>query len=251
MCFYNSLTVTAFDLAERYDKQMTHFDDDLYVIVPATSKNPFPIITANPKVQLYEWGLIPHWIKSKDDTHEEKEITVRDALMLQKKTQNARVEKIFEKPIFRESVMQRRCIIPSTGYIEYHHYTTKLRQPFYIYLKSNEIFSIAGMCDVWRDPVTFVVHYTFSMITVPAAGNEMVNWIHNGGRNHNRMPAILSREDEKKWLEPDLPEEEIKSLLKTYPANDMESFIISKDFKEPENYHLLSILQPIEQEICG
>ena len=44
------------------------------------------------------------------------------------------------------------------------------------------------------------------------------------------MPAILSKEDEERWLNPDLPKADIASLLKPYEANKMNAYIIERDF---------------------
>ena len=49
--------------------------------------------------------------------------------------------------------------------------------------------------------------------------------IHNSKK---RMPLILGRGEEKNWIEPDLSETAIKSLLKPFNADEMEAHTISK-----------------------
>ena len=44
------------------------------------------------------------------------------------------------------------------------------------------------------------------------------------------MPAILSPEDEEKWLKSDLSKTEISSLLKPYDAKLMDAYVIENDF---------------------
>ncbi len=48
--------------------------------------------------------------------------------------------------------------------------------------------------------------------------------IHNSKK---RMPAILSIEDEKKWLDLDQPINQVLQLLEPYPQNLMEAYCIS------------------------
>ena len=53
-------------------------------------------------------------------------------------TLNARADTIFEKPPFREPIMKKRCIVPSTGYFEWRHEGAN-KIPYYIYLKDEPI----------------------------------------------------------------------------------------------------------------
>lgn len=55
--------------------------------------------------------------------------------------------------------------------------------------------------------------------------------LHNGGKNPCRMPLILSEEDEKRWLDPSLSEDEIKSLIKPYAAEPLSAYPVSKQFQ--------------------
>lgn len=48
------------------------------------------------------------------------------------------------------------------------------------------------------------------------------------------MPAILSHEDEEKWLDPALSKSDIEQLLLPFPADQMDAYIIENDFlKKP------------------
>lgn len=66
-----------------------------------------PVITSEEpdKVNYYNWGLVPSWIKSRKDADD-----------ISKKTGNARSETVFEKPSYRSAIKSRRCIIPATGF---------------------------------------------------------------------------------------------------------------------------------------
>lgn len=130
----------------------------------------------------------------------------------------------FEKPSFREPIMKKRCIVPSTGYFEWRHEGAK-KIPYYIHLKDEPIFSMAGIYDRWLDKETGEEYDTFSIITTDT--NPLTDYIHN---SKHRMPAILSKEDEEKWLDSDLQKADVTSLLKPFDANKMDAYIIESDF---------------------
>lgn len=172
-----------------------------------------PIITESDEIQVFNWGLIPFWIKDEKNAEEIKRMTL-----------NARADTIFEKPSFREPIMKKRCIIPSTGYFEWRH-EGKKKIPYFIFLKDEPIFSMAGIYDSWLDKKTGEVKQTFSIITTDA--NPLTDYIHN---TKHRMPAILSKEEENRWLDSSLSKTEIDSLLNPYEADKMDAYIVENDF---------------------
>ena len=216
MCYHYALAVEAAKLASRY--QLT--------VPPALVPKPVyhinayqfpacPVITRQEpdKLQLYHWGLIPRWVKSRED-----------ADGIRAKTINARSESIFEKPSFRSAIRTgKRCLIPATGFFEWHT-IGRQKFPFYIHSKEQPIFSFAGIWDEWPDPETGELVYTYSMLTTDA--NPLLAAIHN---SKERMPCILSPEAEQAWLGSDLSETEVLTLLDhRYPARQMHSHSISK-----------------------
>lgn len=172
-----------------------------------------PIVTTEQELQSFRWGLIPFWTKDEKQADEIKRMTL-----------NARADTIFSKPSFRESIRSKRCLVPSTGYFEWRHEGDR-KIPYYIYLKDESIFSMAGIYDTWLDKSTGEVVNTFSIITTEA--NELTGYIHN---TKHRMPAILSQENEEKWLNPALDKLDIEQLLLPFPADRMEAYIIDSDF---------------------
>ena len=74
---------------------------------------------------------------------------------------------------------------------------------------------------------------TFSLITTPA--NEFTAKIHNGGKNSCRMPLILNRQDEEKWLDNNLKEKDIKSMLSAFPENLMDAYAVFNDFRNKKH----------------
>lgn len=172
-----------------------------------------PVITSDPEIQSFKWGLIPLWTKDEKQADEIKRMTL-----------NSRADTIFSKPSFREPIMKKRCIVPSTGYFEWRHEDGK-KIPYYIYVKDEPIFSMAGVYDSWLDRSTGEVISTFSIITTEA--NELTGYIHN---TKHRMPAILNQEDEEKWLDPKLEKSDIEQLLLPFPADQMDAYVINNDF---------------------
>lgn len=218
MCFHNSMSAKAIKLAARYGRKSDIVEIAQDIIneqyhVNAFNFPKYPIITTSDEVEIFNWGLIPFWVKNEEDADEIKRMTL-----------NARADTIFEKPSFREPILKKRCIIPSTGYFEWRHEGAK-KIPYFIHLKDEEIFSMAGVYDTWVNKATGTEHSTFSIITTDA--NPLTDYIHN---TKHRMPAILSKEDEEKWLDSNLSKAEIASLLKPYDESLMDAYIIRNDF---------------------
>lgn len=224
MCFHNSLSKKVSALASRYGRKSDIVEIYQDILNEQYHVNAFnfplyPIITASDEIQVYRWGLIPFWVKSEKSAEE-----------LRKMTLNARADTLLQKPSFRESTRSRRCLIPSTGYFEWRHEKNK-KIPYYIYVKEEPVFSIAGIYDTWVDKSTGEVQNTFSLITTDA--NALTDYIHN---TKHRMPAILSKENEKKWLDPDLSPSDISTLLKPIEAEKMDAYVIENNFlRKPSN----------------
>lgn len=229
MCFHNSMSAKAKRLAARYGRKSDVIEivqdiiDEQYH-VSAFNFPKYPIITTSDEVQVFDWGLIPFWTK-----------TEKNAAEIRRMTLNARDDTLFEKPSFREPIMKKRCIVPSTGYFEWRHEGNK-KIPFYIYLKDEPIFSMAGIYDRWLNRETGEEHHTFSIITTDT--NPLTDYIHN---TKHRMPAILSKEDEEKWLDASLTKTEIMFLLKPFDADQMDAYVIKNDFirKSPSDPSIL------------
>ena len=228
MCFYNSMNVKAQRLAARYGKKSDileiwkEIQQERYKITAFT--NPFsPVITEDPQIQVMQWGLIPYWVKS-----------VTEANEIRKKTYNARAETIYIRSSYRESIKNRRCLIPSTGYFEWHHNDDRSKTPYFIYVSDMDIFSIAGIYDYWLNPESGEELKTFSMITTTA--NKLTHAIHNGGAHPFRMPAIILPENESLWLNPTTGKEEIQKLMQPINEDKMLAHQVDRNLiKKMEN----------------
>jgi putative SOS response-associated peptidase YedK len=212
MCGRYSLTKT--DLKKRFgllDGNCPY--DESYNISPSTV-NPVIIRNSPNSLVLMKWGLIPFWAR-------DPKIGFR---MI-----NARVEDIENKPAFRKPIRSQRCLIPATGFYEWKRLNLEgieEKVPFYIYLKKQEIFSFAGVYDVWTDAEARRI-YSYAIITTSA--NEMMRSI------HDRMPVILDMENEDRYLDKNTKLSEILEILKTSDTKKMSSYPISKLVNDPRN----------------
>lgn len=214
MCFHYSLTKERTEIALQL-----HADwDDPEGWQPVYHADGFtflqmPVVTMQEpkKIQLMNWGLIPFWVKSK-----------ADADKLRAQTLNARSETIFEKPSFRNSITKNRCLIIADGFFEWMDFQKK-KYPHHIYLKEHQLFCFAGIYSSWTDKETGELINSFSIITTNA--NPLMARIHNIKK---RMPVILHPKQYHEWLKKDLSKEQIQSLLKQFPDNEMDYHTISK-----------------------
>lgn len=97
---------------------------------------------------------------------------------------NARSETVTEKPMFRNSIVSKRCIIPSTGFFEWSHDGKK--QKYLFHLPETHSLYMAGLYSEFNGQHCFVVLTT-------EANQSMVNI-------HNRMPVVLTKPEMDLWL---------------------------------------------------
>ncbi|MBK9247142.1 MAG: SOS response-associated peptidase [Ignavibacteria bacterium] len=185
------------EFAERFDVEVP--DDMLHERYNAAPTQDLPVIIIErekKKIELMKWGLIPAWA---------------DSPAIGTRMINARCETLSEKPSFRTALKTRRCLIPADGFYEWR-LTGKGKQPVRISLKSEEVFTFAGLWETWKSLEGKVLR-SFTIITTHA--NELLAPI------HDRMPVILRPEQEKDWLSDDLFLKQHVSMLRPYNADDM------------------------------
>jgi len=213
MCFTVNVNLIKEELQNRYGA--TLIDPDKYrpsYYYHAFGLPSLPVICSDePKmIQLLKWGLIPSWTKSIDQAN-----------IVKYKTFNARSESIESKPSFSSSFRSKRCIIPVAGFFEWQHVGDQ-KIPWYIYHSEYEIFSLAGLYDKWVESSTGEIHSTFSIVTTEA--NDLMATIHNSGK---RMPVILNKSSESRWLDLTIAGEEALKMLVPCPADLLRAHTIS------------------------
>jgi len=159
------------------------------------------------------WGLIPSW--SKDPA-------IGNRLI------NARGETLAEKPAFRGSFKNKRCLIPADGFYEWKTQPgIKTKIPHFIRLKTGKPFAFAGLWDEWLPADGSPVHSCTIVTTSP---NELMASI------HNRMPVILQFKDYEEWLDT-APRraDNLNHLIKSFPAELMQAYPVSAVVNSPAN----------------
>jgi len=173
--------------------------------------NEMPVIVGAEKNELVlmRWGLIPHWTQDIKST--------RPLI-------NARAETLAEKPSFRNLITRSRCLVPASGFFEWKT-EGRRKTPFYFSLTGRQCFAFAGLFDEWHDPAgKKIASYTI-ITTVP---NDLVAHV------HNRMPAILTPENEVRWLSRDVFDTgQIMDILAPYPSEEMKIVPVSPLVNNP------------------
>jgi putative SOS response-associated peptidase YedK len=215
MCGRSSLTKTEKEIEKRF--QATFYSDELERYNPLPNYNVAPThyhpVIINKDVQhihLFKWGLIPSWAK---------EAKMGFSMI------NARAETLMEKPAFRNIIAHKRCLVPLDGFYEWKNINGE-KIPYRIQTTDQEIFSAAGLWEEWMAPDGTKV-FTFTIITVEA--NDYMKKL------HERMPAILTRDVEKLWIDNSLPANELLSLLKPYPSENTKAYKVDKAVNNVRN----------------
>jgi putative SOS response-associated peptidase YedK len=171
-----------------------------------------PVIVDEPEgreLRLMRWGLVPHWAK---------DIKIGNSMF------NARAETVKDKPGFRDSFKNKRCIIPASGFFEWKKLTTA-KEPYYFSPREG-LFSFAGLWSVWVSPESVEIE-TFTIITTDA--NKVVKPI------HDRMPVIMGHNSMAAWLSQATKAKELQEILIPCADNQIQCFAVSKLVNSPKN----------------
>ncbi len=128
--------------------------------------------------KLMKWGLLAQGAKDVNS-------------IFRYKTYNIASEKIFSRHSWEKAVRERRCLVPANGFYELNESGKK--HAYYAQPEDKSLLSFAGVYSSWEDP-DGVAHGTFSIITIDADSDMPAS--------STRMPIIISREDEARWLDP-------------------------------------------------
>jgi putative SOS response-associated peptidase YedK len=211
MCGRFVRSVSIEDIADEFEVDKPAFDlSPSYNIAPSQD---IAIIMNGKKrsMTLCRWGLIPSWAKDPKIGY---------------KMINARTETVAEKPSFRSSFKKHRILVPANGFYEWKK-DGKSKVPFYISLKSGKPFGFAGLISMWTTPEKKQI-CTCTIITTSA--NDRLHEI------HDRMPVIIHKTDEDRWLDPaEQDKDTLLSLLKTYPSGKMDYYAVSPMVNSPSN----------------
>jgi len=213
MCFSVNVNLVRDELENRYGVSFPNrdrYEPSYYYHAFGLPELPAICSDAPDRIKLLRWGLIPSWTRSTDD-----------AEAIRFRTFNARAESITSKPSFSGSFRSKRCLIPVKGFFEWQHSGNE-KIPWYIYHADEEIFSLAGLFDQWVETTTGETFNTFSIITTDA--NDLLAVIHNSKK---RMPVILDKKNESKWISTGISPDEALLMLKPCPSDILKAHTIS------------------------
>ncbi|MBE0507132.1 MAG: SOS response-associated peptidase [Marinospirillum sp.] len=153
------------------------------------------------------WSFTPAWMKQLDQA-----------------PYILRADKLESSPMYKESFLQHRCILPVTGYYLWVA-LSRGKHPFAVRRQHNRPFFLAGL---WtRYPVAPGRFYdTFGLISVAPDP-----WL---ARLTDRIPLKLSAEQAQEWLDSNTKEKRLKVLLQA-DDNELECYPVSTLVNDPAN----------------
>ncbi len=162
-----------------------------YNVAPGQSVPVIHNVAGDVVIEGMRWGYLPSW--ANDERFGYKMINARD-------------DSVEEKPAWRGGLRNGRCLVPANGFFEWKALKTgKGKQPYFIRLRGQSTFAMAGVSNVWLAPNGREIP-TFAIITTAACSEMMAI--------HDRMPVIVSREEESSWLASDASVERLRSIMR-------------------------------------
>ncbi len=181
----------------------------------APSQNVKVILNSQPD-QIVDafWGLLPSWANDR---------TIASKMI------NARVETLLEKPSFKNSFRNKRCLIIADAFYEWKtDKQTKTKTPFLIRLKSGEPFTFAGLWDVWINRESEKNEEILTTTIITTEPNDLIATI------HNRMPVIIPGNLREIWLDRNSNTQELQKLISVpYNSDEMIAYQVSKMVNNP------------------
>jgi putative SOS response-associated peptidase YedK len=196
-----------------------------YNIAPSQDVPTVPFAESRDVVWM-KWGLVPFWAKDPSIGY---------------KMINARAETVAEKPSYRSSFRNKRCLILADGFYEWRK-NGKLSIPYYFQLENGAPFAFAGLWDDWENKGVSSLPgvpglTTCTLITTEA--NEDVSPV------HPRMPVILQKDKMWDWLEESDPRF-LMSLLKPLPDGGLTAHQVSREVNSPQSQGKY-LIEPVDE----
>ena len=170
------------------------------------------------------WGLVPYFARGVPPRYS---------------TINAAIEKLAVNPSWRGPWTRgQRCILPATGFYEWHVNEDRSKTAFYITCADQPVFGLAGLWDASRADDGSVIQ---SCAIITMSPNSLLAEIHNA---RQRMPAILQSQDIQAWLSG--PIDQARAALKPYPSDSMVAWPVSSRVNTPKNDDA-QLIEPLMQ----
>lgn len=183
-----------------------------YNIAPTQQVAALRVTESDPARQLVwlQWGFLPPWSGRR--------ATAKPLI-------NARGETVADKPSFRQAFARRRCLVLADGYYEWQQTGSSGKQPYFIHLRDDRPFALAGLWESSRGETGAAVE-TCTIITT--AANALTAPL------HPRMPVILADADHARWLDPSYADRAaLLALLRPLDGAAMELYPVSTRVNSP------------------
>lgn len=194
-----------------------------YNIAPSQAVPVLRSVNGTRHGSMLRWGLIPFFARGEPPKYS---------------TINATVERIETGPAWRGPWKRgQRCILPASGFFEWHLNDAGRKQPFAIEVTDQPVFGLAGLWDRSAKADGTAVE-SCAVITLPAS--KLMATIHN---TKKRMPAILRTEDRDSWLAGSTAD--AKAVLTQYPDELLHAYKVSARVNSPKNNDA-ELVSPVE-----
>jgi len=262
MCYYNGIKVTKVEYNRLKDlERQVVFLNEEFAIHKGFDYNDFPVLRAIPgsheteRVNM-QWGFLPSYLRNQEEVKKFRFGYKNDAgkWIPGYTTLNATSEQLLGK-MFKDAALHRRCLIPSNGFYEWRHVQvvgksgkllkTPEKFPYWVRMKDQPEFFMAGIYNPWTDQDTKITINTFAIITTEA--NTLMKQIHN---SKERMPTILPGNLAESWLYKDLADQDILDIANYQTATaEMIATPLHKDFLKRDNPHEAVVYQEVPELI--
>ena len=252
MCYYNAQKVTHAEFLRLKKLEKTIVERDYFnrlvivgfdfgpttVLKPIEGKEDFEIVQM-------EWGFLPDplkwpFIETRQDAFKIRRgyTDARGKFIQPLNFLNAVSEELLlSNKVYRQAALQRRCIIPSSGFYDWRHIfplnkrtgqplKTAVKYPYRVMVKDKELFWMAGIWNQWTDAETGETIDTCAIITTEA--NLVMSQIHNSKK---RMPTMLNDDLAWEWMFGKLDEKRISEIARwQIPWQELHYYTLTKDF---------------------
>ncbi len=139
---------------------------------------------------------------------------------------------VFLQPEYKSIIRTQRCLVLADAFVIGIEKAT----PHLVYMENKQRpFSMAG---IWKEEDGIK---SFAILTVPA--NSLLRKL-----GMKRMPVILHRQDENRWIRSANHLSSILKLLKPYPSQLMNAFPVSMQIAD-KSINDISLVQPVGKPI--
>ena len=176
--------------------------EDNYNLAPMSR---VPILVQREQTEIevlpMQWWLVPYWANTPSTKYS---------------MFNARSETAARSPAFKEPYNKRRCLIPVSAYFEWTNIKGK-KVPSMIRPKLDKGLFLAGLWDRWEKGSELIESFTV-LTTEACEGLAQV---------HKRQPVMLNSEEALKWIDLEIPTQELESLMRPRLPVELELIPVS------------------------